>query len=185
MFIIYFRRGKAYPFVEMPMQELTEMVVDGELVMSGEILNLREILLECPDVQEKFARAEQFLAQAYAGKLIDNPFVDFAVSRILEDPGDISIRKIADKTGYSQKHLIKLFRNHVGVTPKAFMKIIRFQLAISDIEKGRVKGWAGLALDCGYYDQAHFIHDFREFSGFTPRQLLDAERAFTNYVAIG
>lgn len=65
MFIIYFQKGKAYPFVEMPMNELTDFVVDGELVMSNEILNMREKLLECLTVQQKFLYAEEYLTKPF------------------------------------------------------------------------------------------------------------------------
>src|SRR6185436_11891478 len=59
MFIINFHKGKAYPFVEMPLNELTDYVVDGELVMTKEILNIREALLCLPSVKQKFLYAEK------------------------------------------------------------------------------------------------------------------------------
>jgi AraC-like DNA-binding protein len=185
MFIIYFHKGKAYPFAEMPMNELADYVVDGELVMSNEIMNMREKLLELADIQQKFIYAEKNLINAFSQKLIVNPFVEFAVNLILDRPHQLSISHLAEKVGYSQKHLIKIFKEHVGVTPKAFLKITRFQKAIQEIETDRSANWTSVAFESGYYDQAHFINDFREFSGFTPNQYLKMKSDFTNYVAVG
>jgi AraC-like DNA-binding protein len=78
-----------------------------------------------------------------------------------------------------------MFKQHVGITPKAFMKIMRFQKAVMEIERCRSVNWAGVAYESGYYDQAHFIHDFRQFSGFTPAQYAEMKKDFTNYVPIG
>jgi AraC-like DNA-binding protein len=185
MFIINFHKGKAYPFVEMPMHELTDYVVDGELVMSGEILNMREALLGQPSIAEKFQCAEHYLFKAFKSKLTINPFINYSVNMILRSPQQLSINHLAEKVGFSQKHFIKIFKAHVGVTPKAFLKITRFQKAIQQIETQTLTNWTNVALESGYYDQAHFINDFKEFSGFTPRQFLSLKSDFTNYVAVG
>lgn len=185
MFIINFRKGKAYPFVEMPMYELTDFVVDGELVLSPGILDMRESLLECGTVQQKFLYAEQYLSKLFLKKLIPNPFVDYSVKLIAETPHQLSIHHLVEKVGFSQKHLIKIFKEHVGVTPKAFLKIMRFQKAIQEIETYKTANWASIALESGYYDQAHFINDFKDFSGFTPNQYLNMQSDFTNYIAVG
>ena len=185
MFIINFHKGKAYPFVEMPMNELTDYVVDGELVMSDKILDMREVLLQLNPVMQKFLYAEKYLLTIFCGKLNINPFIDYSVKTILQQPHQLSINYLSDKVGFSQKHFIKIFKEHVGVAPKAFLKIIRFQKAIHDIEATRIANWTSIAYDCGYYDQAHFINDFKDFSGFTPQQFLSTKSEFTNYVTVG
>ena len=185
MFIINFHKGKAYPFVEMPMNELTDYVVDGELVMSNEILNMRETLLALNSPKQKFIYAEQYLSMAFARKLQVNPFIDYSVKLILQSPQQLSITHLSEKVGFSQKHFIKIFKEHVGVTPKTFLRIIRFQKAVYEIEATRTANWTSIAHDSGYYDQAHFINDFKEFSGFTPYQFLNMKSSFTNYVAVG
>jgi AraC-like DNA-binding protein len=184
MFVINFLKGKAYPFLEMPVNELTDFVVDGELVMSNEILSIRDALLNIPMVREKFAYTEKQLLKLYGNKLFVNPFVDFAVNQILQTPHQTTIQYLSGKIGYSQKHLIKIFREHVGLTPKSFLKIIRFQKTIGEIEKNRKANWTSVAYECGYYDQAHFINDFKHFSGFTPTQYLQTQSEYTNYVAV-
>ena len=127
MFVINFHRGRAYPFVEMPLNELTDSVVDGELVLSNEIMHAREMILGASSIFEKFYAVEKFLLAKFCRKLNVNPFIEFAVDKIVKSPNKMSIAQISDKVGYSQKHLIKLFKDNVGVTPKEFLKIIRFQ----------------------------------------------------------
>jgi AraC-like DNA-binding protein len=184
MFIINFIKGKASSFVEMPLNELTDYVVDGELVMTNEILNIREKLLSLSSIKQKFLFAENHLNKVFGHKLVVNPFVDFAVNQIVQTPNQTTIQAISKKVGYSQKHFIKIFKENVGITPKSFLKIIRFQRAIQKIEQNLSIDWPGIAYECGYYDQAHLINDFKDFSGFTPTQYLKSKSEFTNYIAI-
>ena len=120
MFVIYFHKGKGYPFVEAPLSELTDSVVDGDLVLTSEIMNLREMFLETPSIAQKFITVEHYLSKKFQHKLIVNPFIDFAVKKIIEMPNQMSIQQISNKVGYSQKHLIKLFKDKVGLPQKLF-----------------------------------------------------------------
>ncbi|MBC8173086.1 MAG: AraC family transcriptional regulator [Chitinophagales bacterium] len=185
MLIIQFHKGKSYPFISMPLHELADSVVDGELVLTNEILRLREKLLYILTPFQKFLFLEKQLLKIYRKNLVDNPFVNYAVSKIVHAPNSASIHQISDKVGYSQKHFIKIFREHVGLTPKDFLKVIRFQKAIYEIERYQKITWTNISYDCGYYDQSHFIADFKTFSGFTPNQYLKMRGNFTNYVAVG
>lgn len=185
MFVINFHKGKAYPFVQMPLNELTDSVVDGDLVLTNEIMELREMILEADLITQKFSTVENFLFKKFQNKLILNPFIEFAVNKIIEAPNQMSIEQISNKVGYSQKHLIKLFKDNVGVTPKGFLKIIRFQKAINEIAVTKKADWASIALESGYYDQAHFINDFKSFSGFTPKEYLLKQYEHLNYIPVG
>lgn len=185
MFVINFQKGKAYPFIQMPLSELTDSVVDGELVLTPEIMKLREMILETPLISSKFRTVEKFLTDKFYTRLIVNPFIDYAVTQIITSPSPQSIEQIADKVGFTQKHLIKLFKDKVGLTPKAFLKVIRFQSAIQQIEDTKFTNWSTIAFESGYYDQAHFINDFKAFSGFTPNAYLQKQYEHLNYVPVG
>jgi AraC-like DNA-binding protein len=185
MLIVQFKKGKAFPFLIEPMQNLTNFVVDAELVISSKILNIRERLLEAVSPIEKLQVLEKQLLKVYLKKLNENPFVDFAVSQIIAAPNQCSIKTISDKVGYSQKHTINLFKDHVGVAPKEFLKIIRFQKAIQLIELQKSIDWTTVAFDCGFYDQSHFIADFKHFSGFTPTEYTRQRGEFLNYIPVG
>lgn len=185
MFVITFQKGAARAILGMPLTELTEQVVEGDLVFGRPVLQLREALLAAGSPEAKMAVAERCLLAMAGGDLLPNPFVQYAVNQILLQPGQLSLEALANKVGYSQKHLIQLFKEHVGLPPKAFLRIIRFQRAISEIEQRGCIEWSHLALDCGYYDQAHFIRDFKRFSGFTPEEYLQRKNGVVNYVPVG
>jgi AraC-like DNA-binding protein len=184
MLIVQFKKGKAFSFLSEPMQNLTNYVVDAELVLKSDIINIRERLLEAKTKEEKLKILEENLLQCYLNQLQENPFVDFAVSKILIYPNQISIKEISEKVGYSQKHICKIFKESVGVTPKTFLKIIRFQRAILQIEQQNFINWTELANDCGFYDQSHFIADFKLFSSFTPTEYVKQKGKFLNFVPV-
>ena len=184
-FIVNSHRGRVFPFTHTPVNEYTDFVVDAELVLSPEILSIRNRLMELKTVQEKFIYAEQRLVQVYSSNFSHNPVIDFAVNRIMQAPQLTSIEDISGKTGYSQKHFIRLFKENVGITPKAFLRVMRFQKAVQEIEQQKQIHWTTVAHDCGYYDQAHFINDFKTFSGYTPEQYVQLKSKEINYVPVG
>jgi AraC-like DNA-binding protein len=184
MLIVQLKKGRAFPFLIEPMQNLTNIVVDAELVLSPKILSIRERLLEGCSPIKKFQILEEHLLKVYLKKFKENLFVDFAVSQIIDAPNQCSIKTISDKAGYSQKHIIKLFKEHVGVSPKEFLKVIRFQKAIRQIENQISIDWSQISFDCGFYDQSHFIADFKGFSGFTPSGYMKQRGDFLNYIPV-
>ena len=79
---------------------------------------------------------------------------------------------MTEQIGLSPKRFIQVFRDETGFTPKVFCRIRRFQQALELMEDARSSNGPSVALDCGYFDQAHFIHDFRAFSGINPSAYL-------------
>ena len=88
-----------------------------------------------------------------------------------------NVRTVADELGVSERHLRRVFRATVGVSPKSFTKLTRFERALRAARENARASWAGIAALAGYYDQAHLIADFRAIAGVTPRALLDELRA--------
>jgi AraC-like DNA-binding protein len=185
MFIIYFHKGQSYPFLEMPVDTLTDHVVHGQDVLPRDFLFLREELQNIESIKGKFARAEEYFIQFYQSKLILNPCVMFAVKQILSSPHQLTIKALSDKIGYSQKHFIHQFSSHVGLTPKGFLKVMRFQKAIQEIEIQKEADWNRVAHESGFYDQSHFINEFKLFSGCTPTEYLRMKSENLNYLAVG
>ena len=184
MIVVEFHKGKAFPFIKDMMHALTDHVVDAELVLKNNILELREKLIEEKDVDRKLRLLEKNLLDFYLNSLKENPFVDFVITRILQTPDQTCLKKLAEKVGYTQKHIIKIFKDHVGVPPKEFLKIIRFQQALAEIERHKNISWTTLAIDCGFYDQSHFIADFKTFSGFTPQEYIRQKKDNTHYIPV-
>ena len=111
---------------------------------------------------------EQYLNRKLASALPIHPAVSYGVERLSREGGVRSVRRIQLEIGLSHTRFIQLFREHVGLTPKLFCRVRRFHGLLNRIEKGLPVNWAELAADCGYFDQAHLIRDFRSFAGVTP-----------------
>lgn len=187
MLIIAFKKGKGYPFYPMPMNDLTDWVVEAECIFGRSVLDLREQLLASKSIDRMFLIVESFLLRQAGNALpsdITSSCVEYAVSTIMSWPNRLAFQQLSEQIGYSQKHFISVFKQQVGVPPKQYMKIMRFQSAIAEIEKQSSAHWSGIALQHGFYDQSHFIHEFRKFSGFTPGEYIRRKSDTLNYVPV-
>lgn len=184
MLIVNFKKGAAHPFFPVPMDEMADRVVAADLLWGGLLGELRERLLGADGIGRRFGIAERFLLKNFQTKLEINPCVEYAVGRIKSDPSGINLGRLNRKIGYSQKHFISMFRKQVGLTPKKYLRINRFQQALGEIERSGKIDWTRIAQKCGFYDQAHFIADFKRFSGFTPEEYLRKKNHLVNYVPI-
>lgn len=186
MMVVVFKKGLAHPFYRFPMSELTDSVVMAELVFGCDILDLRERLLASHSIDEMFCLMEMFLVKQAGERLHNkNACIEFAVVSIVRQPGLFKMQNLLEQIDYSQKHFIDLFKRQVGVTPKQYLRIMRFQNTVQELER-TASGfdWSGLALQNGFYDQAHFINDFRDLSGFTPNEYMKRKSDSLNYVPV-
>jgi len=188
MLILTFKKGKAYPFYPMPMNEITDMVVGADLIFGRDIVDLREQLLAASSIDRMFLLVEKFLLRRAGDSLSSEIMprcIEYAVSIITNKPNRLGFQHLSDQIGYSQKHFISLFKQQVGVSPKQYLKIMRFQRAIREIENHTFVPWSKIALESGFYDQAHFINEFKMFSGFTPNDYIKRKTLLLNYVPVG
>lgn len=185
MFIIAFKKGMAYPFFPAPMSELTDHVVQADLLWKNFFMDLRERLFEQRSAASCFTLASTLLERKFHKAIQINPCIAYAVDRIVAHPHSLTMQALSNEIGYSQKHFIHMFKSAVGVTPKTYLTISRFQKVIREIERRREVDWSQLALECGYYDQSHFIHEFTRFSGFTPEAYVQKKNGQLNYVPVG
>lgn len=187
MLIVAFKRGKAYPFYSQPMNELTDQVIEADEVFGSRVLDLREQLLACKSPDQMFALVEIFLMREAGERLssdIVSRCVEYAVSRIMSQPNRLVFQQLSLQIGYSQKHFIALFKGQVGIAPKQYMQIMRFQNTVFQLEQNAFVHWSELAVRNGFYDQAHLIHEFRNFSGFTPGEYMKRKSDTVNYVPV-
>lgn len=185
MMVIAFKKGKAAPFFPFPMSEIADAVVDADLVWGCDFGDLRERLLETRNLDVRFEIVEQFLLRKFHRQLDLNPCIAFAVGEMTSNPDQINISRMNSQIGYSQKHFTDMFRRQVGVTPKSYLKIMRFQKAVRVIDAATEADWSQVSQDCGFYDQAHFINDFKHFSGFTPAKYAEIKLNYQNYIPVG
>ena len=186
--IVAFKKGRAHPFYDIPMHELADRVVDADIIFGNTFHNLREQLLASSSVHQMFLLIEKFLLQQAGDSLCadtQSKCIKFVMTNITRQPNILGFQQFSSQIGYSQKHFISLFKKRVGVSPKQYLRIMRFQKALLEIETSQAIDWSRVAVESGFYDQAHFIGDFKNFSGFTPNVYMKRKTATLNYVPVG
>ena len=181
---VSFKPGGARPFLRMPASEVTNQVVELSSLFGTAADVLREQVQVAPTNEDRVGILERFLLARLGREQAPHPAVTFALASFLAGPTRRSIAEVTTQLGLSPKHFIHLFEEAVGLTPKVFCRVLRFQEVLGLIEQGQSVHWAELALDCGYFDQAHFIHDFQAFAGLTPQAYLAQRSAYRNHVPL-
>ena len=169
---VHFKPGGAFPFLKLPLGELHNAHVSLETLWGAPALSLREQLLEAKTPKEKFHILEKCLSAQLSRPLAQHPAVAFALQEFQHVPHMRTIAEVTQQIGFSQRHFIQVFCNEVGLTPKQFCRVQRFQEVLRRLWKKQRLDWVDVALSCGYYDQAHFINDFQAFSGLNPTAYL-------------
>ena len=129
---------------------------------------LRDRLRELNAPRQRSDCMERYLQGRFcerAGTRGRLPQVNFALRYFAERPSVASVRETARQIGWSERRFSQVFREEVGLAPKVWCRVQRFQRAVKQLHAGVEVRWAELALDCGYYDQSHFANEFRAFSG--------------------
>lgn len=179
---VVFRPGGLPSFLKAPAFEAADLDVPLEAVWGSRRVDaLRDRLLAARGPEAKLDALEQALLETWR-PMRPHPAVAFALGTFARRPHATSIAAVAEAVGLSSKRFIERFKSEVGLTPKRYCRILRFQRALTSAHRGRAIDWTDLALGCGYFDQAHFIHDFRAFSGLTPRTWEAARTEFQNHV---
>jgi AraC-like DNA-binding protein len=161
---VSFKPGGAYPFFAPPADELTGLHVELDVLWGRDGAVARERLLEARTPAGKLRTLEALLLGRVARPLERDPVVAFAVEAFARD---VPVAEVTARLGMTPRRFIQRFGEAVGLTPKRFARLLRFQRVLAAVERGPVD-WAEVALDCGYFDQAHLINDFRAFSGINP-----------------
>lgn len=181
---IVFKPGGAGPFFAVPLADLHNQVIALEMVWGAQAQRLREQLLAAATPEHRFAILEQALLARLTPARISHPAVSFALQEFQQVPHLPTIAAVAERIGLSQTRFIQVFRDAVGLTPKQFCRVLRFQQVLRLLESDAPVKWAELSLSCGYFDQAHFIHDFQAFAGLTPSAYLALRGEHRNHVPL-
>lgn len=159
----------------LPMQALSNRTVGLDALFGTEAERLASRLHDAAGWEARFAVVDGFVAERVARAGAPPAGVAHAWRRLCESEGRTEIGALAREIGCSRKYLVSSFREHVGLPPKSVARVMRFERAVRLLGRaGPDVRWSDLALGCGYYDQAHFIRDFRQFAGATPGAFLRA-----------
>jgi AraC-like DNA-binding protein len=168
--LVGFKSYGAFPLLACPMDRLADSHVGLEQIVGGSRLRiLEEQLAESRGTPHLSRLVQNFLLFRLTHAQHDvHPSVMRAVDRLLVGRGTTPIESVAKESGIGRRQLERLFHEQIGVGPKRFAALVRFEWALRHLNS--YSSCADLAYDAGYADQAHFVRSFREKAGMTPRE---------------
>jgi AraC-like DNA-binding protein len=169
---VHFRPGGGFPFFAAPSCELHNCGVTLDQVWGGFAASVRDRLWEADTPARRFGILEDALLDRARGWAGGHPAVRYAVDAFERSKGARLVSDVVGQIGISSRRFADVFRSEVGLSPKLFCRVRRFNEVLRWIEQQTDVDWVSVALSCGYYDQAHFNHDFHTFSGISPSNYL-------------
>ena len=169
---VHFRPGGAVRVLGVPAHELAGAHVDLDAVWGSSAGELRERLCAAATPVKRFAVLEKALVSRLGWSLPRHDAIPIALDAFEQADAAVRVRDIAREVGLSQRRFIQLFTAEVGLTPKLYGRVRRFQRARELVRRVTEPDWAALAVTCGFFDQSHLIRDFEEFSGLSPEAYL-------------
>ncbi len=169
---VCFYPGQAYRFFSMPMSEI-----------SNEVIPLGACWEDAAALEEKVGTArtnsdrvliiQQFLLEKlYASEKREAGRLRYCLGQIHFYKGQLSVRDLSQHANLSERQLNRHFNSYVGLSPKEFTKVSRFIHSLAHLRKYPPMSLTEIAYESGYYDQAHFVHDYQQYAGFSPGELL-------------
>lgn len=167
--VVKFRPLGLWKLTGIFMQQIANRIHDAEDIFGSAIRLLSEEMQESESTAKKVACLDLFLQK----RLARNQFklhscIHPALTLLRTHQGNINIRELQSQTHTTGKSLQRAFANHLGMSPKLYARIIRYNFVKTAIEKSGFSDWGKIAYAQGYYDQSHFINEFKRFSGKTP-----------------
>jgi AraC-like DNA-binding protein len=154
-----------------PIEDMTNRALAPEDIFGAFARELTDRLYDASSWEARFACLDHALVSRMASPATVPAAVRWAWRQLMASRGQVSLATVVREVGWSQRHFIAQFTHQIGVSPKVFARMLRFEQVVRALRAGRATDLAGLALAAGYYDQSHFNRDVREFAGATPGAL--------------
>ena len=156
-----------------PVAELYQKFSGIESLAGNRLKWFINLLCEAKDAPSRIAIVESFLYKKLATGKSGKNLLTEALRKIWKEEGNISTASLSKFVFIGERQLQRLFKNAVGISPKLYSRIVRFRSAYQQAQAGKLHGWTDVAYDLGYTDQAHFVKDFKSFTGQTPTALFN------------
>ncbi len=173
---VVFWPGAMDRLLKIPALEFTDQRIDLNLVLGKKFQFLEEQILECDTNETRIGKLDKFFLDNMHDSGNKPDIVDEALSKILDCKGVLSVHDLSKNYWISPRHFRRRFTDRVGVSPKMYSRIKRFNY-ISYLTINEFQNWQDLVYKGGFYDQAHFIRDFCHFTGKKPTDYVNYTRA--------
>jgi len=170
---ICFQAGMAYKFFHLPMHILADNVVALEAIWKEKAAEIEGRLAEAPHNQARVNIVQQLLTEQIAGSN-DDPQLIYCLEQAKLNQESLTVSQLAKKIGLSQRQLSRRFQQHVGLSPKEYLRVSRFTHSLQHLKRYPACSLTEIAYESRYFDQAHFIRDYKEYTGYTPGEVVKA-----------
>lgn len=162
----------------LPATEFTNQMPDLNTLLRQEGNELEDKIANVPNNEQRIKLIEDFIERRFSRYHKEQLPAFQAIQTIIQNKGLIKVKQLANDYFVSERQFERQFRKFSGFSPKLFSRIVRFQSALRQYGNNE-KSLTEIALESGYYDQSHFIHDFKEFSGYHPKQYFSGNSGAT------
>ena len=170
IFSVRFKPAGLQPFIPFDVLQITDSTRSLTEIWGDDGNQLETTILKAATNEERVEIVERFLKSVVDPSKKNSAPIDFCIEAVLQSNGTISLEKLADELQIGKRQLERKFQSAVGLNLKMFSRITRFNYALQLIEKKEFDGFTKVAYDGGFYDQAHFIKDFKNITGLNPKQ---------------
>jgi AraC-like DNA-binding protein len=186
LFGVRFLPAGASPFLRLPLDEITDRIVELGAILGAAGNEIEERINLAGSFEERVAILAGYFNRELVRHGPADPLTSLTALRIVEQSGRLPVSAIATRLGVSERRLERRFKREIGISPKLFSRIVRFQTVVRVLQDGSSPDLLDTALAGGFYDQSHLNRDFNEFAGESPLAFFDRTHlisdAFTGVV---
>lgn len=171
---IKFRPGAFYPFYQQSVSGFTDETLHFNDVFDEDLKNLESKIFKQNYIEQMVEEVESFLMNHLPEQDSNIQKINEIIEMVMDESSIIKVDNLIGRFDLSKRTLQRLFKKYVGVSPKWIIQRYRLHEAAEKLATGETKNWPQLALDLGYYDQSHFIRDFKAVVGKSPAEYMEA-----------
>lgn len=181
IFSVRFHPNGFLPFATMPIKEMENTAVPLKQLFGREGMDIQQAVLTAPSTAERIKAVEAFFVNRLMNTETIDRIVKATVETILTAKGQLSVDKLSKQTNTNRRQLERKFSSAIGLSPKQLSKTIRLQATLKMLLNKQFTSLTALAYENDYYDQAHFIKDFKELTGITPKEFFGDNLKMTSF----
>lgn len=181
IFAVRFHPNGFLPFTTIPLKELENTAVSLKVLFENEGEEIEEKILNAKYTTERITEIERFLVKRLTDQETVDRIVKSTVETILTANGQLSVNELSKQANTNRRKLERKFSSAIGLSPKQLSKTIRLQATLKLLLTKKFTSLTALAYEGEYYDQAHFIKDFKELTGITPKEFYGDSIKMTSF----
>jgi AraC-like DNA-binding protein len=179
---IKFKPNGLFDLFQIPMTLFTNKIIDFATIAGEEAHIITEQIIANPPNNRRIEIIEEYLMKKLMNRKSQLDYMQRTVSMIMESIGNITVKELASKLNISDRQIERKFKEQIGISPKMFSRLTRINYVFKLLRTNPELNWQDVIFLCGYYDQAHFIRDFKEISGESPNVFLSRKAGISTEV---